>query len=106
MYHVGMIRPKLTKLQINQLRDNILRSPFKPKGKTRRAALANGPLHGLDITIEATSASAYRLAWCHITPTGPVQIIYKPCGPARWCYEGLESIDAGAGYPAGYPAGQ
>ena len=74
------------------MRRNAIDSQYREVRRWSVVTFRGGPLDGLRIRVLQYEAISYRVGFCIVTPTGPVQALYEP-GPAGVCrFASLEHV--------------
>ena len=67
--------------------------PATVRRKIRAGRLRAVRLDGLRVAVDASLSEGATIGWCHVTDTGPVQVLYQYEGGERWQF--LESVKIG-----------
>lgn len=82
----------LTRDEVATMRRNVVGSQYREVRVWSVVTFQGGPLDGLRIRVLPGEASSYRVGFCIVTRTGPVQALYEP-GPAGVCrFVSLERV--------------
>ena len=82
----------LTRDEIATMRRNAIDSQYREVPRWSVVTFQAGPLDGLRIRVLPNEANSYRVGFCIVTATGPVQALYAP-GPTGVCrFDSLERV--------------
>lgn len=74
----------LTRNEVAAMRRNAVGSQYREVRVWSVVQFQGGPLNGLRIRVLPNEANSYRVGFCIVTGTGPVQALYRP-GPSGIC---------------------